>query len=219
MPSYSFICKNAGNQRVEGTLSAFNEEAARATLKEMQLEVENLTEMSEVQKTPSASMAKIPEGSTAPFIDALSPNPPLAPSIPSIPDKSKTSSWLMIDDPAPFVHASSLRVSSSPMLDRPKGKVSYAPVLDTFRLYAGWLCAWYVAIFALGSLSYLDRLPSRIDLLEDLIVSPTIINFCFGAFLFLLLTSLYKKLHANIPTGMIFGIAWLSTLLIFRLNT
>ncbi|MBI2117697.1 hypothetical protein HYT95_02255, partial [Candidatus Peregrinibacteria bacterium] len=69
---------------------------------------------------------------------------------------------------------------------------SYYPLLDTLRLYAGWLLAWYVLVIALGAYQETKHLPFAIPLVEGLWQSVLIIRAAFGVFLFLMLSSLYR---------------------------
>lgn len=81
-----------------------------------------------------------------------------------------------------------------PALNEPKQRttVSYARLSDTLRLYAGWLIAWYVLIFSFGSYQLTRTLPLQSDLLEHFFVSPVLVTFAFGAFLFLLCTDIHR---------------------------
>lgn len=68
----------------------------------------------------------------------------------------------------------------------------YFPLLETLRLYAGWLLAWYALVYAVGSYQFLKELPVRIPYAESLFLSPLVLSFTFAAYLFLLATSIYK---------------------------
>lgn len=67
----------------------------------------------------------------------------------------------------------------------------YAPLLDTIRLYAGWLLAWYAIVFLVGGQQKLGRLATDIEWLESLSQSPLVLRCAFGTFLFLLLSTIY----------------------------
>ncbi len=77
----------------------------------------------------------------------------------------------------------------------------YAPLSDTLRLYAGWLLAWYFIIFALGSYQFTRKLPFTIPLIDELFLSPLILNFACAAFLFLLLSGFHRMLGRRILIG------------------
>ena len=76
---------------------------------------------------------------------------------------------------------------------QPETSVVYFPLLETLRLYAGWLLAWYCLVYAVGSYQYTRPLPLRIPYAESLFLSPLVLSFTFGAFLFLFLSGIYKK--------------------------
>ncbi|MBI3619363.1 hypothetical protein HY213_05020, partial [Candidatus Peregrinibacteria bacterium] len=67
------------------------------------------------------------------------------------------------------------------------GRVYY-PLVDTLRLYAGWLLAWYGAVFALGGYQWTRTLPFKSDIVNDMLSSPFIVVASFATFLFLLLS-------------------------------
>ncbi|MDP6561808.1 MAG: hypothetical protein QF793_02685, partial [Candidatus Peribacteraceae bacterium] len=39
---------------------------------------------------------------------------------------------------------------------------AYFPLLDTLRLYAGWLLAWYCIVYAIGAYQFMKELPFRL---------------------------------------------------------
>lgn len=92
----------------------------------------------------------------------------------------------------------------------------YAPFISTLRLYAGWLLAWYFLIYAFGSYSELQELSFEIPYVEQLFLSPVILLFACGAYLFLVLTSLHRMLGGGFAKGllctvlgvMMFGLFW-----------
>lgn len=72
------------------------------------------------------------------------------------------------------------------------GLATYFPLLDTLRLYAGWLLAWYVLVVTLGAYQETKELPFTIPLVEGLWQSVLILRAAFGVFLFVMLSSLYR---------------------------
>ncbi len=74
---------------------------------------------------------------------------------------------------------------------------SYAPLLSTLRLYAGWLLLWYGVCYALGAYQLQRGLPTNIPVVEALL--PPYANAVFIAvtacFLFLAATSVAQKLQ------------------------
>ncbi len=100
----------------------------------------------------------------------------------------------------------------------PGEHITYFPLTDTLRLYAGWLLSWYFLIFAFGSYTYLRELPVQIPLVGGLFQSPVIISFAFGAFLFMLLTEFHRLLGRGKIKGVVLSLAWLGIFVLFRMN-
>lgn len=95
----------------------------------------------------------------------------------------------------------------------------YYPLLDTLRLYAGWLLAWYVLVIALGAYQGTKNLPFTIPLVEGLWQSVLIIRATFGVFLFLVLTSLYRFFGNRGWVGGVLGILGVVLFYVFFVNT
>jgi len=108
--------------------------------------------------------------------------------------------------------------SDQTAVDTPLEKTTYFPLVDTFRLYAGWLLAWYILIYALGSYQLTRRLPFSIPYVEDLFKSPLVANFACGAFLFLLLSSVHRRLGRGIVLGIVLWLAGLALFAFFFQN-
>jgi hypothetical protein len=94
----------------------------------------------------------------------------------------------------------------------------YVPLSDTFRLYAGWLMAWYSIVYLIGSYQYTKRLPFEIPFLEGLFLSPLVLKFAFGTFLFLLLSSVHRILGRGIGKGIVLTVVWAILMTVFSLN-
>ncbi len=94
----------------------------------------------------------------------------------------------------------------------------YVPLLDTLRLFAGWLLAWYGLIYLLGSLQRNDKLPSDIPFLEGLFTSSVVLRFTFGTFLFLLLTSIHRVLGGGVIKGFLLSTLFVALMVLFHLN-
>lgn len=94
----------------------------------------------------------------------------------------------------------------------------YLPLTHTLRLYAGWLLAWYVLIYAFGSLQFLGRLPFDVPFLRDLFSSVIILQFTGAAFLFLFLTSVHRLLRGGILKGMVLTGVGITALVFFVQN-
>lgn len=79
----------------------------------------------------------------------------------------------------------------------------YHPLLDTLRLYAGWLLACLTVVFAFGSYQELRALPVSNPLLAEWVESPLIRNVTALCFLFLLLSSVHRRLRGGLWTGVV----------------
>jgi len=91
---------------------------------------------------------------------------------------------------------------------------TYFPLIDTLRLYAGWLLAWY----AIGNFQNFRSLPFEIPYLEGLFLSPLVLQFTLGAFLFLLCTGLWKLLGKNLWGGLLLTMLGVAGFVLFRMN-
>lgn len=83
----------------------------------------------------------------------------------------------------------------------------YVPLLDTVRLYAGWLLAWYVVFVAAGYYAFQRELPVDIPFVEGFFFSPLIFRFVTAMFLFLSLSSLHKLIHGKMLSALLLFIA------------
>lgn len=189
MPLFTYIAKNASGQIVHGSITSLSAQAARESLKEMQLDAEELYE--------------------APLAHAQPP-PLIADSPPA---------WQVTPEPAAVASAPAMRAPAEPPKPAPPVKKTYYPIMDTLRLYAGWLFAWYFLIFALGAYAFTRALPFEIPLAGSLFRSPIIISFAFGTFLFLLVTDVHRRLGKGIGLGLILTAGWFGVFLLFRMNT
>lgn len=96
--------------------------------------------------------------------------------------------------------------------------VGYFPLLETLRLYAGWLLAWYCLIYAIGSYQFMNDLPFRLPYAESLFLSPLVLSFTFAAYLFLLFSGLYKRAKNRKAVGIaLLGIGTVLFIL-YRMN-
>ena len=81
-------------------------------------------------------------------------------------------------------------------------ETDYYPLIDTIRLYAGWLLAWFGAVFALGFYQSTRPLSFRIPYVENLSQSPVLFQAALGLFLLLLFSGFYKATGRNIVAGL-----------------
>jgi hypothetical protein len=79
--------------------------------------------------------------------------------------------------------------------------MEYIPLLDTLRLFAGWLLAWYALVFLLGSFQQAGRISSDIPFLQALFSSSLVLRFAFATYLFLLLSSVHRRLQGGVLNG------------------
>ena len=94
----------------------------------------------------------------------------------------------------------------------------YHPLLDTLRLYAGWLLACLSAVFAVGSYQQLRSFPYRLSILDEWVQSPLIRQATFLTFLFLLLSSMHRLVGGGVWKGAGLGAMGFALLVVFRVN-
>lgn len=82
-------------------------------------------------------------------------------------------------------------------------RAPYYPLIDTLRLYAGWLLAWYGLIFAMGAYQHRGVLPFESQLVAGLAASPVVLATAGGVFLFLMLSSIHKAIPGGILKGLL----------------
>lgn len=84
----------------------------------------------------------------------------------------------------------------------------YAPLLDTLRLYTGWVSAWGIGVLALSAYAHTRALPFSTDFLDVFGNLSSLIVITASAFLFLFWTSLHKVLGRNMLTGILCLVVW-----------
>lgn len=118
--------------------------------------------------------------------------------------------WTSTDDPA------------SPVREKPRMQETsagtYIPLVDTLRLFAGWLLAWYALVYLLGSYSMSGKIPFEVPFLQGLFESPLVLRFSFGTFLFLALSSLHAWLGKGTGKGIMLAVLWIIGMTLFHLN-
>ncbi len=92
--------------------------------------------------------------------------------------------------------------STAPVLTLERD-VRYAPIVETLRLYAGWILAWCGAVYLLGSFELAERIPFSIPFATELFGSTTMLFVAFGTYLFLLLTSIHTWMKGGILMGLL----------------
>lgn len=133
-------------------------------------------------------------------------------------DQNTMQSWDTAPS-VPFQNISPLEEKKPPITVKEKtAKQAYFPIVDTLRLYGGWLLAWYCLVYAFGFYQSSKDLPFRIPYVESLFLSPLVLSFTLVAFLFLLLSELHKKRGGGRKLGWIFVIIGIAVFWIYRVN-
>lgn len=188
MPQFTYTAIKADGQRVSGSIEAFSLQAANDALKQMHLIPEEIHESTTSEKPLTPEQAE----------KLLSFTPPLP-----VDDESSL--------PAPFA-------GPEPSTAAPEAERTYFPLLDTLRLYAGWLLAWYCLVYALGHYQHSRPLPFSIPFVEGLFLSPLVLSFTLAAYLFLLLTGLWKATGKGIVKGLIVTGIGVVGFVLYRMN-
>jgi len=188
MPQFTYTAIQADGQRVSGTIESFSLQAAHDALKQMHLIPEEIHESTVSEQPLTPEQAE----------KLLS----FAPSVP-----------VSAAPVAPTEGASPMPAPASSTEDR-----TYFPLLDTLRLYAGWLLAWYCLVYALGSYQHARPLPFRMPFVEGLFLSPLVLSFTLAAYLFLLLSGIWKTAGKGIFKGLIVTCIGVAGFVLYRMN-
>ena len=198
MPIYSYTAKNENGERLTGTIDADDLTSAEEALKQQNLQPEELFQISyESSESTDFQPSSDPDINEQPMeMPEESPDipepiqeepPPMIAKEP--PPPPPTQEPIEIDPPREQVPAHDWTVEEEPSVSVSQESL-YFPIIDTLRLYAGWLLAWYAIIYGLGSYQASRTLPFEIPYLMGIYYSPLVLSFTLGAFLFLLFTSL-----------------------------
>ncbi len=95
----------------------------------------------------------------------------------------------------------------------------YHPLLDTLRLYAGWLLACLSVIYVFGSYQELRHLPFDIPIAREWVESSLILHVTATTFLFLMLSSIHQAVRRGTWKGIALAIFGFLLLIVFRVNT
>lgn len=206
MPLFSYTATTAGGERTRGVVDAMSLQAARSALQETGLFVEEIHEAlpSEQESVKPWETAAVAEQSYQ--LSAV--------RCQEMTDGSQGSDGVSLGD-VELKEAENLKPGSYNL----KASPSYYPFLDTLRLYAGWLLAWYVLVIALGAYQETKELPFSIPLVEGLWQSPLLIRAVFGVFLFLLCTSLHRFFGSRKWVGGVLCLAGVFLFYVFLVNT
>lgn len=192
MPHFSYSALTPQGELKEGIVEAISLQAARDAIKEMGLNLEEIHESTLAEQTEAGVSP-----SSSPTASASAPPEESPPSpVPSLPETPATK-------------------------QQPKkqnAETHYFPLIDTLRLYAGWLLAWYGIVFAIGSYQRFRSLPYRIPYLDGLFLSPLVLSFTLATFLFLLMTSFWKLLGKGWIMGFLVTIVGAAAFVLYRMN-
>jgi hypothetical protein len=171
MPLFFYVAHDDQGQEVRGTIEAISVQAARAALREKEVEVKEIHEatMNELRSTQ---------------------------------------------------YSSSITLEDSPSSTEIQSQKSYYPFVDTLRLYAGWLLAWYSITYVFGAYQYTKDIPIRIPYAEALLppFSDIVFSFTIASFLFLLLSSLQKSFGGGTVQSFVFTILGIVLFSLYRVN-
>ncbi|PIR48862.1 hypothetical protein COU80_04215 [Candidatus Peregrinibacteria bacterium CG10_big_fil_rev_8_21_14_0_10_55_24] len=202
MVLFSYSAQSRDGQLVQGTLDAVNRSTARVILEDMQLRVTTLQEIPQENVGVSSSGEQPP-----PTTESLEPAP-----------------WTTVDDPSqpavtppppppPTQDAEPNHPQNQPT------PTAYFPLVDTLRLYAGWLLAGYFVAYALGSYQLTKPLPFQIPYVLAFVYSPLIRSFSLAAFLFLFATSIRRLLPKGTLLSLLTSIVTIALFLLYLANT
>lgn len=94
----------------------------------------------------------------------------------------------------------------------------YHPLIDTLRLYAGWLLACLSAVYIAGSYQELRHLPFHLDILKEWVDSATILQVTVTTFVFLLLSAVHRAVGKGVWRGVALAVLGFLALVIFKAN-
>lgn len=107
--------------------------------------------------------------------------------------------------------------------DRIKGQnmrsdTSYVPLMDTVRLFAGWLLAWYSIIYLLGALRLSGKIPDGWWFVQGLFESALVLRFAFVTFIFLMLSTIHREIKGSTGSGIALTLTGIVLAGLFHLN-
>lgn len=198
MPLFTYTALQPDGQRVSGTMESYSLQSAHDALRQIHLIPEEIHESLPSEQPLSPEQAEKLLSFTAPVSADQAAQDPVPPDASS----------------ATAAEPSLPTASTTP----PQSPSSYFPLLDTLRLYAGWLLAWYCLVYALGSYQHTRPLPFRIPFVEGLFLSPLVLSFTWAAFLFLLLSGIWKHAGKGVIKGMLALSAGIAGFVLYRMN-
>jgi len=193
MPLFFYSARNERNTLVHGTIDALSAQAARESLKQMNLVAEELHEAT----LNDRKKASEDEKELKPAKKYDTPN-------------------IVSEDKTPSAEVSFVE----PKTTTRKKRKSYYPFFETARLYAGWLLAWYILVYALGSYQHVKDIAFRIPYVEALLppFSPIVLRFALACFLFLLFSNIYKAIGSKPMYSKVLSAVGIGVFALYLLN-
>lgn len=222
MPLFSYTALNAQKERIRGTVDAISLQAARDALQGTGLFVEEIHEATPLERDAAKpweteAVVERDEGivgnvSTVGMVGQGG-------NVGDVGTVSQVGEMGTVSTVGTVSNVGAEGVERETSNESTSQQSTYYPLLDTLRLYAGWLLAWYVFVIALGAYQETKNLPFTIPLVEGLWQSVLIIRAAFGVFLFLMLTSLYRFFGSRRWMGGVLGIFGVFLFYVFLVNT
>jgi hypothetical protein len=95
---------------------------------------------------------------------------------------------------------------------------TYFPIVDTLRLYVGWVLAGYVLALLLGAYQLTKPLPFEIPFVLSFLYSPLILQLTLAGFLFLLFSTVHRFLGGGLWRGTVLTVLAVAALYVYRIN-
>ena len=117
----------------------------------------------------------------------------------------------------PEVEKASSEIKPTPS-QQSKSNSVYMPVIETLRLYSGWLLAWYALFVAIGYYATQRELQFDIPFVRGFYLSPLIFSFTVAIFFFLLLSTVHKFFKLRLLGGILCTLLGLAIFVAVRLS-
>lgn len=179
MPAFLYRAVNEDGDELTGSIESAGKDEALQALKDLHLTVKELTEAVRSAPVAPISLSTAPKKPGEVFLETVATENIPPPPPPAEPEKKKKAS---------------LNVKQ------------YLPLIDTLRLYAGNLFAWYAIVMALGYYVHVRALPFSIPFVGGLFISSIVFSFLVATFLFLMLTSILRALKGGVLMGSVLAV-------------
>ena len=204
MTLFYYSARNSDGHMVQGTIEAVSLQAAREALSQQNLKPEQLLESKPESKSddsPNVSHAiDLQESESEQEIN-------LQWKVPTeVPEDEE-------DEPKKPI--ANLQEDLKKATEK---KSMYVPIVETLRLYAGWLLTGYFIAFSLGYYQLLKDLPFDIPYVLAFFYSPLILSFTLAAFLFLLATELQKFVKQSVIGKSALFLLMIGVFVVYRMN-